>query len=58
MKESDIEIVVNLKNGFFFKGKILWEDDEKIEILDIKNHKVLINKSEIVVRENFKNEDS
>jgi len=44
-------IKLSLKNGFYYKGTIISEDNYTITIIDIKNREVTISKDQIAVKE-------
>ena len=44
-------IVIRLKNGYYYKGEILEENEQFLTIKDVKNKEVTISKEQIAVRE-------
>lgn len=40
---------INLSNGFYFRGKCLEETDDKIVIIDMKNERLEISKTSIIL---------
>ena len=44
-------IKVVMKNGFYYKGDVVSEDDKILKLFDIKGKTVSLAKSEISIRE-------
>ena len=44
-------VKINLRNGYYYCGLVLDEDDNFITLQDIKNKKISINKKDIVTKE-------
>ena len=48
MSYLDKLLIINLSNGFYFRGKCINESETTLTIIDQKNHKVVLQKSGIL----------
>ena len=46
-----MKVKINLRNGFYFSGEVISEDDNFINIIDKKGKPVSISKKDIVTKE-------
>lgn len=46
-----MKVKINLRNGFYFSGEVISEDENFITIIDKKGKSVSINKQDIVTKE-------